>query len=347
MPDSPLKCVLVGCGAMSAVWLDAARKNPAARVVALVDPNFDAARARASEFGLDDAFIAPDLEDALARTGAEAVFDCSPPGVHHRVTLTALRHGCHVLGEKPMADSMENARSMVAAARAAGRIYAVIQNRRYDAGVRRLRAFLETGVLGRLTALYVDFFIAAHFGGFRDEMEHVLLLDMAIHTFDAARFLLGGASARAVTCQEWNPPGSWYRHGASASAAFEMEGEVAFNYRGSWCAEGMNTSWHGEWRIIGEKGSVLWNGNADGADGDYRAEIAVPGDGLIRGRETVPVPGGDFSAHAHGHRSLIDEFVAAVQSGGTPGTICTDNIRSLAMVFAAIESAGSHRRVVF
>ena len=215
---TPLKTIMVGCGGMSGAWLKPATENPALQIVALVDLNSDAARARAQEFGLDHALVTDSLEDALARTGAEAVFDCTAPVAHCPVTLTALRHGCHVLGEKPMADSMENARAMAAAAAEARRIYTVIQNLRYAAGIRRLRAFLDTGVLGRLTTVGTDFFIGAHFDGFRAEMEHVLLLDMAIHHFDAARFLLGGARARAVSCQEWNPPGSWYRHGAAAAA---------------------------------------------------------------------------------------------------------------------------------
>ena len=90
-------------------------------------------------------------------------------------------------------------------------------------------------------------------------MEHVLLLDMAIHTFDAAR-LIAGADPVAVYCKEWNPPGSWYDHDASAVAVFEMSGGIVYTYRGSWCAEGLNTSWECDWRVIGTQGSVTWDG---------------------------------------------------------------------------------------
>jgi predicted dehydrogenase len=88
-----------------------------------------------------------------------------------------------------------------------------------------------------------------HFGGFRESMRHVLLLDMAIHTFDAARFL-SGEDALAVYCHETNPRGTWYEHGASATAVFEMTNGVTFTYRGSWCAEGLGTGWGADWRII-------------------------------------------------------------------------------------------------
>src|SRR5439155_16799517 len=146
---------------------------PELEIVGLVDLNRDAAERRASEFGLDRATIATDLAPVLDQTKPDAVFDCTVPEAHVHVTLTALSHGCHVLGEKPLADSMDNARRAVAGAREASKIYAVIQNRRYDAHIRRVRHFLTSGAIGRITTIHSDFYIGAHFGGFRDRMEHV------------------------------------------------------------------------------------------------------------------------------------------------------------------------------
>ena len=74
----------------------------------------------------------------------------------------------------------------------------MIQNRRYLAEVRRIRRFLDSGAIGAPTSIHCDFFVPPHFGGFREEMDHVLLLDMAIHTFDAARFLVGPRPARRL-----------------------------------------------------------------------------------------------------------------------------------------------------
>ena len=85
---------------------------------------------------------------------------------------------------KPLADSMANARAMIAVAERENRILAVIQNRRYDPNIRRLRHLVETDAVGPLTTVNCDFYLGAHFGGFRDHMAHVLLLDMAIHTFE-------------------------------------------------------------------------------------------------------------------------------------------------------------------
>ena len=68
----------------------------------------------------------------------------------------------------------------------------------------------------------VDMFLGAHFTGFRNTMDHPLLVDMAIHTFDEARYLLSEARPVLAYCQEFNPPNSWYKGDASAVAVFEM-----------------------------------------------------------------------------------------------------------------------------
>ncbi|HNT75216.1 MAG TPA: Gfo/Idh/MocA family oxidoreductase [Anaerolineae bacterium] len=334
-----LKAVLVGCGGISRAWLDAVRQIPDLALVGLVDLNEAAARHRATEYGWNEALVSTDLTTTLKKTCPDIVFDCTVPAAHVQVTLTALAHGCHVLGEKPLADSMDNARRMVAAARAAGKLYAVIQNRRYDPQIRRLRSFLASGALGDLTTVNCDFYIGAHFGGFRDAMQHVLLLDMAIHTFDAAR-LIAGADAQAVYCHEWNPAGSWYAHGASAAAIFEMTGGIVYTYQGSWCSEGLNTTWESDWRIIGTQGSVTW----DGAEG-FKAQVVTKTGGFHSEMRVVELPPYTLADKTGGHTGLIREFAQCVQAGLTPETVASDNIHSLEMVFGAIESAETGRRV--
>lgn len=330
-----LTAVLVGCGGISRAWLKTIVQLENFHLAAVVDLDETAARSRVEEFGLADTEVATDLEAALDRLHPDVVFDCTVPEAHHSVTLTALRHGCHVMGEKPLADSLVHAREMVAAAKAADRIHAVMQNRRYDPNIRQLKAFLDSGVLGRVTTVNCDFYIGAHFGGFRDHMAHVLLVDMAIHTFDAARFLMG-ADARAVYCKEWNPPGSWYDQDASAVAIFEMTDEIVYTYRGSWCAEGLNTAWESRWHIIGEQGSVIW----DGAD-RFQAEVVAETGGFFSTWDRVDVPDLTVPTKRGGHDGAIREFVDCVRSGETPETVSSDNIKSLAMVFGAVASAVS------
>jgi predicted dehydrogenase len=335
-----VNAVLVGCGAMSKAWLEAAAETDGLTIAGLVDIDQRRAEARAGEFGLGNAIVGTDLDAVLSRAPADMVFDVVVPEARRDVALTAFRHGCHLLTEKPLADTREHALEILEAARKAGRIHAVVQNRRYVANVRRIRRFLDSGAIGAPTSVHCDFFVAPHFGGFREEMRHVLLLDMAIHTFDAARHMING-EPRAVYCREWEPKNSWYRQGSSALALFEMADGAFFTYRGSWCAEGLRTSWESAWRIVGERGSLIW----DGYD-DVRAEISSGvREGILDKPEPVVVPPLDPRDRIGGHRGVIQDFVAAVKNGGQPETVGSDNIKSFAMVLSAIESAEAGQRV--
>jgi predicted dehydrogenase len=335
-----MNVVLVGCGAMSKAWLDAAREVPEIVVVGLVDLDADKARTRAHEYELNGVAIGTDLDAILDQTKPQAVFDVVVPAARRDVAFSALAHHCHLLTEKPLADSPANARAIVERARQAGRIHAVVQNRRYVANVRRIRRFLDSGAIGAPTSVHADFFVAPHFGGFREEMRHVLLLDMAIHTFDAARYMMGGDPKR-VFCLEWEPANSWYMQGSSTAAIFEFGGDKVFTYRGSWCADGFRSSWEANWRIVGTRGSLVW----DGFD-TLKAEAARPErEGLFDRVEPIAVPPLDENDRIGGHLGVIQDFVRAAESGTEPETRGGDNIKSLGMVFAAIESAETGRRV--
>jgi len=333
---SKVRVVQAGCGNMSAAWIEPALKIPQLQYVGLVDPNLENARKTAARFGLPESIIFSSLGDALEKTRPDVVFDVTVPAAHYEITMQALRFGCHVLGEKPMSDTLENARQMVAAARDAGKIYAVIQNRRYEPNVQRVREFLETGAIGTPHTIHADFFLGPHFGGFRDLMAQPLLVDMAIHTFDAARYL-AALDPVNVYCKSFNPVGSWFAGDACAIAIFDMKNAdgnpVVFCYRGSWCAEGLPTSWQACWRIIGDKGTLLWNG-----EDEIRVEVAGDSSSdFMRPAREISVPPKTVE-HTH-HAALIREFISCFQNGGVPQTRAADNIKSLAMVLGAVESA--------
>ena len=285
------------------------------------------------------ALVSTDLGATLGRLTPDLVFDVTVPGARARVVTAALDAGCHVICEKPMATSMAEARALVARAERAGRLFAVIHNRRHVEGLRRIRAALDEGVLGEPTSLHCSLFLAPHFGGFREAMDHVLLLDMAIHAFDAARFLLG-RPAETVFCRETNPPGSWYAHGASAFAVFGFPDGVTFTYDGSWCAPGLRTSWEGAWRIQGSRGALAW----DGAEG-LTCEVEQDGRGFWREAHAVPIPAAPDPDETRGHASVIRAVLRAMDGGPPPETRAADAIHSLAMVTGAIESAETGRVV--
>lgn len=329
-----LKAVLVGCGAMSKTWLDAVAQIDGLRIVGLADLDLSRAATVASRHGLGDVAVASDLGELLHRTRPDIVFDLVVPAARHAVVSTALAAGCHVLSEKPMAETLEQARDLNARAAAAKRLHAVVQNRRYQASVRRIAAAVASGAIGDLTSVHADFFLAPHFGGFREEMAHVLLMDMAIHAFDALRCMTG-LPVRNVYCREWDPVNSWYRQGSSAVAIFELGNGALFTYRGSWCAAGLGTSWECAWRLVGTRGTLTW----DGLDQLHAQTTTAQRSGLFDEVVAVALENIAAAGRTGGHLGVLQDFVTAVRGGPAPETRGTDNIQSLAMTLAAIASA--------
>ncbi len=330
-----LKALLVGAGGMGKNWGKTLQENSEVEIVGWVDTRPGAAAEAVEERKLA-ASSGTDLGKAIAETRPDFVVDVTIPEAHHNVTLQALAAGVPVLGEKPMADSMAHAREMVSASEKFGKLYMVSQSRRYDAKLTAYRQLIteQVGLLGILNS---DFYLGAHFGGFRDAMANVLLLDMAIHTFDQARYL-SGTDPVSVYCEEFNPAWSWYQGDACATALFEMTGGLRYSYRGAWCSEGKNTSWECDWRAVGPHGSALWNGT-DASE----AEVVVQTGGFISKLE--PRVAGVLDEGHSGIAGSLRDFITAMKTGATPMGECHDNIQSLAMVFAAIESSSTGQRV--
>jgi len=329
------RTVVVGAGNISKSWFAALAKEPV-EVAAVVDLQIDQAQRRIREFQLD-AVASTDLKPTLRRCRPDFVIDLTVPEAHGAVTIAALRAGYPVVGEKPMAASLREARRMVRVSQETGKLYMVSQSRRWDANTATLHRAVASGQIGPVTTVNCDFYIGAHFGGFRDEMPSPLILDMAIHHFDLVRFFTG-ADPVAVYAKEFNPQGSWYRGDAAASCIFEMSNGMMFTYRGSWCAEGCRTSWHGNWRVIGQQGTILFE-----QDALPRGEKVAAAAGFHS--TMAPVTVEPVAVERTGMHGGLYEMLTYRETGAVPQTVCTDNIKSLAMVFAAIASARQGRRV--
>ncbi|MFC0215068.1 Gfo/Idh/MocA family protein [Paenibacillus chartarius] len=335
----PYRIAVAGCGGMANAWVEYAVSRTDAEIVALADIRLEAAQAMAERHGLSCP-VFTDIESAIRESGANVVFDVTIPASHHHIGATALRLGCHVMGEKPMAATMEEARDLLHVAEQTGRSLSVMQNRRFNAGIRAFRSIIESGTIGKVGYVGADFFLGPHFGGFREQMDSPLVLDMAIHTFDQARFLTG-ANPATVYCHEFNPAGSWYAGNAAAICIFEMSDGSVFCYRGSWCAEGAPTSWEASWRITGERGTAIW----DGRQLPY-AEIVSPeqqpGKFIKDYKKVEPEPGWNGR---EGHQGCLDDMFAALAENRPAETAGSDNIQSMAMVLAALESARTGQKV--
>jgi len=329
------RAVVVGAGGISNAWFGPLKEENV-DIVGVVDLDIRAAEGQIAKYQLD-APASADLAATLAEARPDFVVDLTVPEAHCEVTCTALEAGCHVIGEKPMAAGMDEARRMVATSRKTGKLYMVSQSRRWDLKDDALRLAIASGEIGPVTTINCDFFLAAHFGGFRDQMQSPLILDMSIHHFDLARFL-SGLDPVAVYAKEFNPKGSWYAGDAAASCIFEMSQDVIFTYRASWCAEGCHTSWNGDWRIIGATGTLLYE-----RDEQPRGQCVAGDEGFHRPLKDVEVPASPLKFL--GMHGALREMLAFLREGTTPQTECHDNIKSLAMVFAVIESAKTGKRV--
>ncbi|MEK4474490.1 Gfo/Idh/MocA family oxidoreductase [Paenibacillus sp. FSL R7-0048] len=333
------RVVVAGCGGMANAWIEYALLRPDTKIVALVDIRLESAEAMAVKHGIS-CLTFTDIKQAIQETAANLIFDVTVPGSHFNISSTALELGCNVFSEKPLAETMEECNKIVEISERTGNAHAVMQNRRYDPRIRSLRKIIESGTIGRTGFIGASFFLGAHFGGFRDVMKSPLLLDMAIHTFDQARFI-SGANPVSVYCQEFNPPGSWYEGNASAVCIFEMSDGSIFTYQGSWCAEGASTSWEASWRVNGEKGTAIW----DGHELPY-AEVVTAGDQSDKFiRDVKRVNGENVEMSKTFHQGCLDEMFLSLAEQRPAETNCRDNRYSMAMVFGALESAESGRKI--
>ena len=321
-PQEPLRVVVAGAGNMGRAWLATVTAAPEVQLVGVADIDLDAARGATAEAGRSDLPIGTDAVALARQTGAQALINVTIPEAHHAVTTAALFAGLPVLGEKPVAESVSRALSLVAAAEVTGELFMVSQSRRWNPQLSAVRAMVSRlGVVGSMTT---EFFRAPRFGGFRDQMAHPLLIDMAIHAFDSVRFLLQAEPVSAY-CQSYNPSWSWFTGDANATAVFEMETGTRYVFNGSWCSPGAETSWNGVWRVSGENGTVLWNGDDEPV--------------LYGGADLAVAPRSTYS----GIGGALQVFVQALRTGERPSGEVHENVMSLAMVEAAVQSAETGR----
>jgi predicted dehydrogenase len=314
--------VIAGAGGMGRAWLATVAGSPDVALTGIADLDAARARAAADSAGLPDLPIGTDAVTVARRTGAQALINVTVPEAHHPVTTAALFAGLPVLGEKPAADKVSRALSLAAAAEITGELFMVSQSRRWNPQLATLRGMISQ--LGAIGTVSTAFFRSERFGGFRELMAYPLLVDMAIHAFDSARFLFGAEPVTAY-CQSYNPPWSWYAGDANATVMFEMDGGARYLYNGSWCSPGLVTSWNGTWRVSGEKGTALW-------DGDHEPVL----DAEVDAGEPAGSP---YSGIA----GALQVFVRALRSGELPSGEVHENVMSLAMVEAAVQSAASGR----
>jgi len=275
------------------------------------------------------------LEEALAAVDCDAVLVASPPGTHHAVAKDALAAGKHVLCEKPLATNLEDAFDLVGVAERAQRILMVSQNYRYNAPFRAMQRLVMQGELGDLASIRISFrrdtrsLFAPE--DFRYSMRHPYVLDMSIHHFDLLRAATG-RDVRSVYARGWRVPDSPFVHQPAVAALLDLEGGVPVIYEGDWATHEPETSWNGDWEIIGEDGRLLWSGSLDDrGTGEVIFERW--------GRGSHPVEQHDLEFVER--EATLQALRAAIEGGEPPETVGADNVKSLAAMLGCVKSIES------
>ncbi len=322
--------LMFGASGMAGAWIQRFSENFSDRVqiVGLVDVVPVALKQQAESLGLNDSQLYTTVEEAIARCKADFVGVATPPQFHPEAAIAALDAGMPVITEKPIADTLESALEMVAAADRSGLPCSVIQNYRYAPNKQELVRIRESGELGRLQHILgryaCDYREPGSWGKqWRHDMDFGLLFEGSVHHFDMLRFLSGGDCDTLVGFG-WNPEWSSFKHFSSGMYLMKMSNGVHTFYEGNSSAAGITNCWHNEYyRAEFEEGTVeVW--------GTSPVKITQKG----QESEVYAAP----EVTREGHDYLFAEFLDWLDGGPPASTGIQDNIQSFAMVIAAMQT---------
>jgi predicted dehydrogenase len=322
------RILLAGLGNRGRTWADIIASQRDATLAAACDPS-ERARDELAQRHPGVALHAS-LASALAADRYDAVVLATPPDGHLEQARAIFAAGLPLLCEKPLATDLAEARAIVELAERERRMLAVGLNFRFLPVHQTLKAMIAQETLG-----------PAGFGQFtyqrnRDgraprlnkyplTMRHPMLLEQSIHHLDLIRFCYG-REARRVACRTWNPGWSMYAHDSNVSCLIELEGGLEVNYLGTWTGGWDELRF--EWRTDCRDGVLIQR--------QLFSDLVI-----ARTRDAAPMPVEMKAARAFidDTADLLGAFVAALRDGAPPPCDGRDHLRSLALCFAAIESA--------
>ncbi len=216
----------------------------------------------------------------------------------------------------------------------------VSQNYRYFPAPQAVAALVKSGDLGAVGSVTVQFRKYAnaakpatnnHF-----HIRHPLLIDMSIHHFDLMRYVLGQEPTE-LYCRAWNPAWSQFDDPAEGVGTIAFGGGAVVDYHGSWVSTDKPTTWGAQWRIECAAGVIEWTSRDDNST--KADEVTV----RRRGKRAQHIPLAPMPWFDRVGSTA--EFARAIRGGVEPITSGRDNLGSLALMFAMVESAESGKPV--
>jgi myo-inositol 2-dehydrogenase / D-chiro-inositol 1-dehydrogenase len=192
---------LIGAGRIGRVHAETiAFRTPEANLAAVADPNLVAARDLAGRCGVAHAVADP--EELLDNPAIDAVLICSSTDTHSDLIVKAARARKHIFCEKPIDHSLDKIDGALAEVRRAGVKLQIGFNRRFDANFERVQRAIAGGEIGTAHLLHI---ISRDPGPPPISYIKVsggMFLDMTIHDFDMARFLIGSEVREVFTAAD-------------------------------------------------------------------------------------------------------------------------------------------------
>ncbi len=187
---TPLHIGLIGAGRIGKIHAETlASRVPGARLAAIADIALPAARELGAKWGLSNVF--DDYRRILDDPDIDAVAICSATDTHAQIIIEAAQAGKHIFCEKPIDHSLDKIDAALEAVEQAGVKFQVGFNRRFDANFRKVREMVAAGKIGAPHILRITSRDPAP-----PPLEYIqvsggIFLDMTIHDFDMARYLMG------------------------------------------------------------------------------------------------------------------------------------------------------------
>ena len=332
--NEPLRYIHIGVGGFGQHWCTAVlprlKQLGLAEAVAAVDVNRDVLTKAKSQLGLGDEQLYTSAAQALAEWQADFVTIVVPPACHEEMVDLAVEYGCHVLSEKPIADTMAACCRIYRKVKDANLKMAVTMSHRFDQDKQTLEREIKSGRHGRLSSLIGrntwNCRKFASWGKFRHEIADPLLVEGTVHHFDIIR-ALSGADAQTVYAATWNPPWGEYAGDSNGLITMTMTNGVRVLYEGNKTSATALNGWGQDYFRAECEGATLELDNRR-----LRVMSDLDGERVITEKQLV-------HQAAWTNAWLAELFVNWLNGGEAPPNTLDDNIQCCALLFAAIESA--------